>query len=65
MSSIIWNNLEIIVALLSLSGVAVYISFKNTSNKKYNNDLTGIIIENRKVQKRLIRQSDSSLFVNK
>lgn len=61
----IWNNLEIIVALLSLSGVGFYITFKNSSKKKYNNDLTGIIIENRKIQKRLIRQSDSSLFINK
>lgn len=59
MGVFILNNLEVIVAVVCSACIPIYCISKNKSNSKNSNDLTRLIIQNKKINESINKQSKS------
>lgn len=56
------KNIEIIAGLAAIGSMGVYMCFKKPKPEDMDNDLTSIIIENKKLHKSITDKLDNGLF---
>lgn len=61
-ASFLINNLEIIVGLLSFGGMGIYMLNKDNIQEDNSNDLTELVIKNKKHHKKIAEQVDGGFF---
>lgn len=59
MGSFLLNNLELIVAVVCSACIPIYCLARNKSDSKNSNDLTRLIIKNKKINESITKQSKS------
>ena len=62
MGTFIWNNIEIVAALIALAGMGIYYYRKNIKPLDNSNDLTSIAIEHKKLQKKLAERAEGNIL---
>lgn len=62
MGSFLLKNIEIIAALVAIGGMGAYMFLKTKKPEDMDNDLTSIIIENKKLHKSITDKLDNGLF---
>lgn len=60
--SFLLKNIEIVAIIVSISGMGLYMYAKDKKSEDTENDLTNIIIENRKLQKSITDKLDNGIF---
>lgn len=62
MGAFLLKNIEIIAALVAIGGMGAYMFLKTKKPEDMDNDLTSIIIENKKLHKSITDKLDNGLF---
>lgn len=62
MGSFLLKNIEIITALIAMGGIGLYMCFKDKVAEVEDNDLTYLIIEQKRAQKEIESQVEEKVF---
>lgn len=56
------KNIEIVAAVISLGGMGIYLCLKEKSTEDEDNDLTYLIVEQKRIQKSIESQINTGFF---
>lgn len=60
--SFLINNIEIIVGLISFGGMGIYLLNKDINTEDTSNDLTELVIQNKKHHRKIAEQVEGGFF---